>query len=237
MKKIRCIIVDDEQFMIDMMADYVAQTPFLELVFSTTNPLLVVEWLGRHPAALCFADIEMPELNGLDLIRAVGGRCRFILCTAYPKYALQGYEHDVIDYLLKPVDYARFLKAATKALAQLQPGTPVAAGGSNWLFVQSRQKGTYIKIAFDDILYIESAKNFVHFYTLTEKIICHTNLKELAEQLPGHAFLRVHNSYIVALQHIERLEGNEIKLRQSNLCISVGGTYREALMAALNIKG
>jgi two-component system, LytTR family, response regulator len=236
MNKITCIIVDDEQFALDMMKDYVQQTPFLELVYHTTNPLLAVEWLNHHKADLCFADVQMPQLSGIDLIKTLGGQCRFILCTAHSEYALQGFEHDVIDYLLKPTDYARFLIAAQKALKQLSPAAQQPVAIQDGFFIKTGQQAQMIKIGFTEIIYAEACGHYVYIKTATEKLICYTNLKELGGLLPA-VFMRVHNSYIVSLPHIVALEGKMLTLRHADKPIIVGRTYRDGLRAALPVAG
>jgi two-component system, LytTR family, response regulator len=237
MNKLRCIVVDDDQHTADLLAEYVEKTPFLELAFSTTQPVQVVEWLAHNPAQLCFSDIEMPQLTGINLIKAVNGRCRFVLCTAFPNYALQGFEHDVIDYLMKPVDYTRFLKAAQKALAQINgSGVPPPVADTGF-FIKTGLRSQFVRVEFDDIIMIEAAGNFAQVHTPAGKLLAGNTLREILLQLPPQYFLRVHNSYVVPLKQILKVEGNTIILKHLNKTLTVGGTYKDALLAALRITG
>jgi two-component system, LytTR family, response regulator len=235
MNPLTCIIVDDEQYCIDMLAEYVRKTDFLQLVYSSTNPLDAVQWLSSNTAAVCFTDVKMPKLNGIDFVKTLHGRCRFILCTAHPHYALEGFENDVIDYLLKPVTYPRFLKAVQKALQLLAPPAGTPAVQSDGIFVGAGKKGSLIKIAYADIVFIEAAKNFVTVYTSSGKITAYTNLTELEATLPRHLFMRVHNSYIVSLQRIVKFESEGLSLRGTTETIPVSRNNRDALLAVLTV--
>jgi two-component system, LytTR family, response regulator len=235
MKVLPCIIVDDEQMAVDILAEYVQRTPFLSLRYATTNPLEAVQWLATNEAALCFTDVEMPELNGLELIRTVNGRCRFILCTAYSNYGVKGFEYDVIDFLLKPVQFERFLKAAQKALQVINPAT--ATSVPDWIFIKNGQRGSFVKVPLEDVIHIKAADKFVHMYTATQKFTHYATLTNLEAQLLPGQFIRVHKSHIVSIRHILKLDGSVLTLQSVNEPVAVGRSYREALLAALNIKG
>lgn len=231
---IRCIAVDDEAPALAILADYIGQVPFLTLAGTTTNPIEALTWVQQGRVDLVFLDIQMPKLTGLQFLKLAGNRCKVVLTTAYPEYALDGYENDVVDYLLKPVSFERFFKAAQKAVPLLpaavvpapsEPGGPPAA--SPYLFVKGETKNKYLRINHADILYIEGLKNYVSIYLPTQRLTTYQTLRELAETLPQPPFLRVHKSYIVSLDKIQMVDGNTIYL--ADKLIPVSETYREQL--------
>ena len=233
---IRCLAVDDEAPALAILADYIGQVPFLTLAGTTTDPVEALTWVQQGRADLVFLDIQMPRLTGLQFLKLAGNRCKVVLTTAYPEYALEGYENDVVDYLLKPVSFERFFKAAQKALAQWPaapapgpeaapaPGVPAPA---NHLFIKGETKNKYLRVSHADILYVEGLSNYVSIYLPSQRLVTYQTLKELAETLPQPPFLRVHKSFIVSLDKIRMVDGNTIYLDDKE--IPVGDTYREAL--------
>ncbi|NII24829.1 response regulator transcription factor [Pseudoflavitalea sp. X16] len=239
-KTISCVVVDDEPLALKLMADYVQKTPFFELKEQTTNPMKAIELVQQGTVDLLFLDIQMPELTGLQLMKIIGHKCKVILTTAYPDYALDGYEFDVIDYLLKPVTFDRFLVAAHKARERLAAEpvivvqTPtVTATPASYIFVKTEYKIQKIDLA--DILYMEGLRDYVAIYTTTGKILTLQSMKSFQEQLPDSHFMRVHKSYLVALDKIQFIERNRIVIAGNY--IPVGETYQEQFQQRLNIKG
>jgi DNA-binding LytR/AlgR family response regulator len=238
------MIIDDEPHSVELMEAYVAKTPFLEVVYATTNPLQAIAWLNGNSADLIFLDVQMPELTGIDFMKIMPGKSRVILCTSYAEYALEGYEHNIVDYLLKPISYARFLKAASKASELIQTAPPLptpAVSGSveeskDFLFIKSEVKGKMVRIDHADIDYIESMRNYVAFHKGKEKFIAILNMKDLEAELPASRFIRVHKSFIVAKNRIRIIEGNYLKLKNCDADIPIGGTYKDELLRALDIK-
>jgi DNA-binding LytR/AlgR family response regulator len=240
---IRCLLIDDEPPALAILADYLEQVPFLTLVGTTTDPIEGLTWVQQGRADLVFLDIQMPRLTGLQFLKLAGHKTRVVLTTAYPEYALEGYENDVLDYLLKPIAFERFLKAAHKALALLAPALPVSAlppipaivaasapvppPVSGHLFVKGDTKNKYLRISYGDILYVEGLSNYVLLHLLNERITTYQSLKELAEILPQPPFLRVHKSFIVSLDHVRLLDGNTLYIQDK--LIPVSDTYREVL--------
>lgn len=243
---IRCLVIDDEPPALAILADYIGQTPFLTLAGTTTDPIEGLTWVQQGHADLVFLDIQMPRLTGLQFLKLAGHKARVVLTTAYPEYALDGYENDVVDYLLKPIAFERFLKAAHKALALLAPvaSTPVASSApaplvlpaqvapvlppaSGHLFVKGDTKNKYLRINYADILYVEGLNNYVLLHLPQERIATYQTLKELADTLPQPPFMRVHKSYIVSLDHVRLLDGNTLYVQDK--LIPVSDTYREAL--------
>jgi two-component system, LytTR family, response regulator len=216
---IHCLIIDDKPLAIDILADYTGKTPFLKLMGSTTNPIEGLSMIRQQPIDLVFLDIQMPELTGIQFMTALGKQCKVILTTAYPEYALQGFEHDVIDYLLKPVSFERFYKAAEKALGFF----PTPNTAPEYIFVKTGHH--FQKVNIKDILYIESLQNYIVLFTAGEKIMSLQPLKKIIGQLPLEEFVRVHKSYIVSLRHIDRIEQNRILINET--VIPIGENYKD----------
>ena len=227
---IRCLVVDDKPLAIDILADYISKTDFLELAGSTTNPLEALSILRDQHIDLVFLDIQMPELTGLQFMKIAGNKVKFILTTAYAEYALEGYERNVVDYLLKPIPYERFYRAAEKALNLLKPPIPKLLPSvspivpAEFIFVKTEHR--IQKINLNDIIYIEGLQNYVLIQTLTERVMSLQTLKKLEEQLPSAQFARVHKSYIVAMRHISAIERSRIIINGTT--IPVGDSYRSA---------
>lgn len=230
----RCIIVDDEQHAIDILEHYVKQTPQLELAGTTTNPMEALQMVNDHNVDLVFLDIQMPELSGIDFIKALNGRARVILTTAYSEFALESYELDVVDYLLKPVRFPRFLTAVQKAAKDLQEATPARKDDGDseedYIFVKTEMKGKLLKINLSDIDYIEGMKNYVAIYCQGKKTMVYTSMKEIEEKLPHKRFLRVHKSYIISIPKITGIEGNMVRLQGVQADIMIGESYKNELM-------
>lgn len=231
MEIIRCVIVDDKPLAVDILSDYVGKVPYLKLNFSTTNPLLALNEIMDNGADLVFLDIQMPQLNGVQFMKIVQGKCKVILTTAYPEYALDGFEHDAIDYLLKPISFERFYKSIQKAQHYFQNqqsidhtilATPSKA--ADFIFIKTAYK--LAKVMFDDILYIEGMQNYISIYTLNGKIISLQNIKKIEDQLPKKSFARVHKSYLIAINKIETIERSRIHI--GGALIPLGDSYREA---------
>lgn len=218
MKRIKCIVVDDEPLAVSLLGSYVEKIPFFELVFSTENPILALEYIRKNDADLIFLDIQMPELSGINFMKIVGDKMKYILTTAYAEYALEGYEHNVIDYLLKPITFDRFQKSALKA----QERFPNETSQNSYFFIKS--SGQQHKINFDEILYVESIKDYVSIKTENQEYIVLDTLKSLERQLSDR-FTRIHKSFIVNVDKIIRINPKTISLL-SEIEIPMGETYK-----------
>ncbi len=229
---IRCLIVDDEQHAIDIIAHYIGQTNYLELVSTTTNPVEALQTVITQHIDLVFLDIQMPELSGIDFIKAINGKAKVILTTAYSEFAIEGFELDVVDYLLKPVRFPRFLNAVQKAVKAISEKTaePETSNDDNYIFVKTESKGKLLKINLDDIEYIEGMKNYVAIFRGGQKTLVYTNLKDLILHLPVKRFIRVHKSFIIPVNRITGIEGNRILLKNVSAEILIGESYKEELM-------
>ncbi len=226
MKKIKCIIVDDEPLAISLLTSYVDKIPFLELVFSSENPILAMEYIRNNGADLIFLDIQMPEISGINFMKIVGNELKYILTTAYSEYALEGYEHNVIDYLLKPISFGRFEKSALKAQERFAVHDTVS---KSYFFIKS--SGQQHKINFAEIFYIESIKDYVNIKTENNEIIVLETLKSLETQLPEN-FVRVHKSFIINQDKIEKADVRNVLLN-SGKEIPIGETYKSEFFLKL----
>ncbi|MEO6819060.1 MAG: LytTR family DNA-binding domain-containing protein [Ginsengibacter sp.] len=230
MKPIRCMAVDDEPWALALVADYIKKIPFLELIYKSNSPIDALEYLQHAEVDLLFLDIQMPELTGMQFLRISQNKMPVILTTAYSEYALEGYEHNVVDYLLKPISFDRFYKAAEKARQMIlgNQKTPETVfvqpeNVDDFIFIKTDNK--LVRVSFDDILYVEGLKDYLSVVTRTEKLITLQSLKNMEELLPAQNFLRVHKSYIIAINKIDTLEKNRIFIGEA--VIPIGETYKE----------
>ena len=231
---IRSLIVDDKPLAIDILSDYARKIPGIELQGSFQNPLEALDHLGRHQVDLIFLDIQMPELSGMQFLSLMQRGPKAILTTAYSEFALQGYEHEVIDYLLKPVSFERFYKAVEKAtrLITSQRSKGVEEQPSDSLFVKTEYK--IVRVPLASIVFLEGKQNYVSIQMNSEKLLTLQNLKNMEEKLPAEKFVRVHKSFIVAIDKIEWIEKGVIKM--GTQLIPIGEHYKLALMERLGTK-
>lgn len=221
-KKLKVLIVEDEYLAAEGLKSYIAEIDFLDLVAYCENALVANKMLTEHKIDLMFLDIQMPKLTGIDFLKSLSNPPMVIFTTAYPNYALQGYELDVIDYLVKPYPFDRFLKAVNKAKDQflLQQSTAVKHYHleTDYFFVKTDQK--LEKVILNEICYIQGMENYVVIHTNTTKIMSLMTMKSIEEKLPEQDFLRIHKSYIVNIQKITSIEGNCLIVKSKLLPIS-----------------
>jgi len=230
---IRCLVVDDEPLALDILADYIRKVPELTLISTTTNAIEGLGFVQQELVDLVFLDVQMPELTGIQFLKIINGKCDVILTTAYPQYALEGYELNVTDYLLKPIAFDRFYKSVQKVINQkntfkqntLPPEFHQTINkATEFIFVKTEHK--IQRVDYEDIYYIEGLKDYISIFTSNERIITLQNMKRMEETLPEERFVRVHKSYIVALEKIESIERGRISLKDK--LIPIGDTYKEA---------
>lgn len=228
---IKCVVIDDEQPAIDVLAQYIRKIPQLELVGTATNPLEGIDLVNRLKPELLFLDIQMDEMNGLDVMQSVDRRTKVIFCTAYSEFAITAFELEAVDYLMKPVPFARFMKAVQRAINQLvgESIKEMESIPNDYLFVKTEQKGKLLKVNFDDIDFIEGQKNYVAFHRPKDKVMALLNMKDLEERLPKSQFMRVHKSYIVPFANVVAIEGNTLVLKNRSERIPIGETYKDVL--------
>lgn len=250
-QKLNCLIVDDEPLAQEVLAAHISKIPNLHLVGQSNNAIEAFEALHKNNIDLLFLDINMPVMSGLSFLRSLKDPPAVILTTAYTEYAMEGYELDVIDYLLKPIPFDRFLKAVKKAVTQMQsngrqiqniteePNTHIAIGSTNTAAAPEKQfffikaDGKLIKLNYADIKYIEGMKDYLKIHTATAMIVTHSTMKAMEEQLPSGKFMRVHKSYIIALNAIKAIEGNIIFLDKEKAEIPLGSSFKEALLSVV----
>ena len=227
MTNIRCLAIDDEPLALNVLENYIVQTPDLELVERFTNSVKALQFLNQNEVDLLFVDIQMPDLSGLDLIQNLKNKPVLIFTTAYSEYAVEGFKADAIDYLLKPIDYPDFEKAVNKAKDWIYTKRGNAfniQATKDFLFIKSEYK--IIRINFDDIKYIQGMSEYVRIHlTHAKPIMSLISLKSLEAQLPESKFMRVHKSYIVNLQKINVIERNEIVYDDGTI-IPVSAQYK-----------
>lgn len=237
--KIKCLIVDDEQYARKLLEGYVSRIPDLELAGLCRNSMEAMHHLNQEHIDLLFLDIQMPDLTGIELIKTLNYKPVVIFTTAYQEYALEGYQLDVIDYMLKPITFERFLKGVNKAAEQIRMRNnprsldrtadgPVA-GAVDSINIKADYK--IYKLKHDKILFIEGLKEYVTFYTPERKYIVLESLKRLEILLPHDKFLRVHKSYIVNTGKVDSLSGNMIEIREYQ--VPIGKSFADQVKSRL----
>ncbi len=231
---INCVIVDDEQHAIDLLLRHIGKLPLLNVQLATTNAVTAFQYVQQHQPHLIFLDIQMPDLTGMQFLKLLKGKSKVILTTAFPEHALEGYEHDVIDYLLKPIVFERFLKGAQKAIDAITiPSSGMALHQSKpdeFIFFKTDGR-KMVKILLKDIEYAESLGNYLAIHTVSNKIVILHTMKELVEKLPASQFIRIHNSYLIALDKITEVDGNQLQMRKQK--IPIGESYRKFFLKAI----
>jgi len=224
-----CLIVDDEQLARQLLKEYVSKITTLELKGMCKNPLEAMAILEREQIDILFLDIQMPELTGVEFVKTLQNKPAIIFTTAYSEYALEGYQLDVIDYLVKPFPLDRFLKAVNKATSFIDLQRKA--------LINHEIEGEYVllhadhkiyKVMLDDIQYIEGLKEYVSYFTREKRIIVLQSLKSIEESLPSDKFIRVHRSYIVPIHKIKTLDGNQVQI--GDKLIPIGRSYKEDVM-------
>jgi DNA-binding LytR/AlgR family response regulator len=235
---IRCIAIDDESLALDLIEDNIRKVPFLELVKRCKSAYEAMEFIRYEKIDILFLDIQMPDISGIQFLKSLKNKPLVIFTTAYEKYALEGFELDVIDYLLKPFSFDRFLKAVNKAQDYIhlkekttndETGSTIKAP-AGYIFVKADYK--LVKINFIEILYIEGLKDYIKIYTGGKPILTLLSLKLLEEKLPSPDFVRVHRSYIVAVNKIQFIQRNFIHIGDKE--IPVSDNYKEQLLSIIN---
>ncbi|WP_341226731.1 LytTR family DNA-binding domain-containing protein [uncultured Arcticibacterium sp.] len=233
------VIVDDESAAIKVLENYIKRLSFVENVASFSNPVEALTFVNENDIDMVFLDINMPHLTGFSFMDMLKGDTKIVLTTAYSEYAIDGYKYDVVDYLTKPIPFDDFLRAVQRVQNRFLAASTATKleSLSDYIMVKTEHKGKYVKVKFENILYIESLKNYVAIYTLQkEQIITLLTMKELAEKLPKEHFIRTHKSFIVSLNHLKYVDGGEIVLQTDNDKIPLGITYRDTFFELLESK-
>jgi two-component system, LytTR family, response regulator len=225
-----CLIVEDEPLARNLLIEYVKKVSFLKLVKACSSPMEALDVLRTNTIDILFLDIQMPEITGITLLKILQKKPMVILTTAYSEYALESYELDVVDYLLKPITFDRFLKAVDKATQRIntpaQQGVEKSSPEATEDFVFVKDGTKLVKINFDDILYVEGLKDYVTIHTKTQKVISLQRLKSLETQLPSEKFTRVHHSFIIAIKAIDFIHKGDVQI--GNAMIPISDSYKKA---------
>jgi DNA-binding LytR/AlgR family response regulator len=226
---INCIIVDDEPIARDILKKYIEQVPYLTLAASCEDAFEAMQVLNKQDIDLIILDINMPRLTGFEMLRSLKKYPAVIITSAYPEYALEGFELSVTDYLLKPFSFPRFVQATEKVVNKTSETRVAVKDEELFMMVKSDKKLT--KVFFDEISYVEAYGNYIFIYTNQERVMSKQTLTQFEQQLPPSKFTRIHKSYIASLKAIKYLEGNEVFM--GNKKLPVGKVYREQLLQKL----
>ena len=235
----KCVVIDDEPFALELIKDYIKKTPFLELEQSFSNPFKALAFLTSEHVDLIFLDINMPELTGIQLLKSLYSSPKVIFTTAYPEFAAESYEYNAIDYLLKPIKYERFLKSVNKAINLMKTSvsdnilTETQTDKTDYIYIKSGTR--LVKVKISDILYIEGAGNYMTFHTSEKRILSLLTMQEALDLLPKGMFIRIHKSYLVSLNNIEAIEKNDVIIK--GIPVPIGITYREQFLSTINKSG
>jgi DNA-binding LytR/AlgR family response regulator len=241
-KILNILIVDDEFHARKLLAEYVSKLSFLNLVKACPNVFEAINIMQSTPVDILILDIQMPDMTGIEFARSLSKSPVIIFSTAYSEYAVESYELEVADYLLKPIEFPRFLQAINKATSRIETKHPENNIVHDIMTKSPIEDDFFIvkdgakihKIQYSDLLYIEGQREYVTFHTLKQKITALYVLKTLEEILPSSLFIRIHKSFIVSIKHIELIEGNRLKLSGNNL--PIGGNYKDILLKLLNLR-
>ena len=233
---LRCIIVDDEPLAIEVLASYVDKVEGLQLVAGCDNAVKAFDLIKKEPVDLIFLDIQMPRLNGIEFLKVLDPAPKVIFTTAYREYAIESYELNVVDYLLKPIAFNRFLMAVNKVIKngggepnEAVSGISISNPDEPYIFLKADRK--MVKVYLREILYIESLKDYVRVKTLDKEVVSHQKISYLEQNLPEDGFLRIHRSFIVSIRKIEAYSSNSIEV--NGVVLPIGRNYKEEVLKVL----
>ncbi|HSA04148.1 MAG TPA: response regulator transcription factor [Tenuifilaceae bacterium] len=237
--KIRCIVIDDEPLAIEIIESYIEKIPYVELAGKFSNAIDALQYLKSNKVDLMLLDIQMPELTGIQLMKVLDNPPQVIFTTAYDNYAIKSYELDAVDYLLKPIEFDRFLKAIEKSWKRIERGQSVEVNKveqnstkDTFIFIKTEHRVQRVEIS--EILYIEGMKNYLRVVTRTDKFMTLQNFKSICELLPVNQFMRVHKSFVVAVDKIDSIERSRIRIGKQ--LIPIGDTYKKDFDQLVKVK-
>ncbi len=235
--KLKCIIVDDEPLAIRIIEKHIDLIQDIEIAGRCENAIEAFELIQHQKVDLMFLDIQMPELTGIDFLKTMQNPPKVIITTAYREYALEGYELDVVDYLLKPISFERFLKAIQKVYRKIDPDVAlhhkiVHSPSQNDEFLLVKVRNKLVKVLLQDILYIENLKDYIRIKTIEKEVITKMLISDMEKTLPENDFLRIHRSYIVSLNKIESFSPNSVEVKDFE--IPIGRSYKTVVLKKLN---
>lgn len=231
-----CVIIDDDKLSTKIISEFINRTEGLDLIESYSSPIDAINALNRpdnNGIQLVFLDIEMPEMTGIEFLKALNVLPQVIIYSSKEKYALESYEYDVTDYLLKPVTYARFIKAITRAREKAEAKDPTRKVTE--FFIKNNQ--SLIRVKFEDILWVEALENYVVLNTFSDRYTAHFTMKAITDKMPANAFARIHRSYIINIAKIKMIENNCIivKTELGDKVLPIGKSYKEKLLSDINL--
>ncbi|AWH83847.1 DNA-binding response regulator [Flavobacterium album] len=224
--KLTCILVDDEPPAIRLLEKYVERIPFLEKLAVFSDSLKALEFLNATSVDVIFLDIQMPQLTGLQLSKILPESTKVIFTTAYPDFALEGFDLNATDYLLKPIAFERFYKAVSKLSPENKTASAPVSPATDYLFIKTDGKNKFSKIFLDDILYVEALQNYVSIHKVNDTVITHSSLKNILDLLPANDFIQIHRSYAVAVKQIDTTDSFSVFIKKKEL--PLGNTYKDA---------
>lgn len=229
----KCFIIDDESHAIDTLKKYAKDSGQLEIIGSSQNPLEAVKFINeRKDIAITFLDIDMPEISGLDVADLIYQNTAIIFTTGHAGYAVEGFEKNISDFMLKPISFSRFMKSLTKVIAQLEKKVQEEAKNDTYFFVNPGIKGKMLKINFNDVEFIEGLNNYIVIHTPPNNHIIYLTMKEIESGLPPEIFIRIHKSYIVNINKVTLMEGNKIMINK--MIFPIGSSYKDKLLKKIN---
>ncbi len=223
--KIKCIIIDDEKLAADVIQEHLQEFPIMDLIGIYSSPMEALNSIEKDKVDVVFLDINMPKMNGLDFIKNIESSTNFIITTAYREFAVESYDLDVLDYLVKPIPFTRFLKSINKVSQKIYSDKKIdqEINQSDKSFIFLKVDKKLMRVKFEDIFHIESLKDYIKVFTRTGDFLVHKSLTGITEELPRNQFLRIHRSFTVALDKIDALEGNSVLI--TNKRIPIGRKY------------
>jgi DNA-binding LytR/AlgR family response regulator len=222
---INCVIIDDEQHAIDLIKIHVEKIDYLRVLETFNNPVNAIEFLENNDVDVLFLDIEMPDISGLSFIKLLKKKIQVVVISAYKEYALEGFENEVLDYIVKPVSFERLLQATQRVLALSNSKSIVAPNA--FIILKTDSKNKLLKVDLDDIIYIEGLKNYISVFTTQQRVISLLNIKSLEEKLPADRFIRTHKSYIISINKIKMVNGNQVFLKGLEQGIPISDGYKK----------
>ncbi|WP_409415835.1 LytR/AlgR family response regulator transcription factor [Flavobacterium sp. PS2] len=228
----KCIIVDDEPPATRIIENYISKVHFLEKTGVFNDSLKALEFLNTQTVDVIFLDIQMPQLTGLQISKIISKDIKVIFTTAYPDFALEGFELNAVDYLLKPISFERFYQAVSKLNTESKSLVSNHNNTPDFLFIKTDGKNKFQKIFLNDILYIESLQNYVCIHTTKQQIITHSSLKNVIESLPANNFIQIHKSYVVSLKQIESTDNFSVFINTNEL--PIGATFKDTFFLQID---
>lgn len=222
----KCIIVDDEPPATRVLENYIGKVNFLEKVGVFNDSLKALEFLNTQTVDVIFLDIQMPQLTGLQISRIISKDIKVIFTTAYSDFALEGFELNAVDYLLKPISFERFYQAVSKLNSEPKTIVSNQSNATGFLFIKTDGKNKFQKVFLSDILFVESLQNYVCIHTLKQQIITHSSLRNVIESLPENDFIQIHKSHIISLKHLESTDNFSVFINGKEL--PIGATFKDA---------